>query len=131
MDNEDILINKISYIYNEIKQTISEQKDEVNHIDIDFIKSGFVEINEQMSLLKNRQYYAKFEGNWYDCCQNDLIKMLIKLRKEVNNRYGFEIIHEEENNNPFHENYYKIETNEQNSQKKNGKRTKSNKENNL
>lgn len=72
----------------------------------DFVKDCFIQVNEILSKLKNRRYLAKFFGDWDEIKKIDLIKMMIKLRNEINNRTGLLLIYESPFNNLYHENFH-------------------------
>lgn len=125
---EECYILQLRKIYSELKEVaISHNEDETfSHSDIDYIQSCFIEVNDIMSKLKNRHYVAKFEGDWHEhLTKSSLIKFIMKLRSEINNRYGFVLIFEEMNEkNPFHEFYYlENEKKEKNKPKEKKKRS--------
>lgn len=125
---EERYILQLRKIYSELKEVaISHNEDETfSHSDIDYIQSCFIEVNDIMSKLKNRHYIAKFEGDWHEhLTKSSLIKFIMKLRSEINNRYGFVLIFEEmDERNPFHEFYYlESEKKEKNKPKEKKKRS--------
>lgn len=125
---EERYILQLRKIYSELKEVaISHNEDETfSHSDVDYIQSCFIEVNDIMSKLKNRHYVAKFEGDWHEhLTKSSLIKFIMKLRSEINNRYGFVLIFEEmDEKNPFHEFYYlENEKKEKNKPKEKKKRS--------
>lgn len=72
----------------------------------DFVKDCFIQVNEILSKLKNRRYLAHFFGNWDEIKKIDLIKMMIKLKNEINNRTGVLLIYESPFDNLYHESFH-------------------------
>lgn len=102
---DELYLLKIKSIYEELKN-ISKQEHFENS-DIDFVKDGFIEINQILSKYKNRNYLATFQGDWYEITQFDLRRMIVKIKNEINNRCNFILIYEPKDvNNPYSEVFY-------------------------
>lgn len=102
---DELYLLKIKSIYEELKN-ISKQEHFENS-DIDFIKDGFIEINQILSKYKNRNYLATFQGDWHEISQFDLRRMIVKIKNEINNRCNFILIYEPKDvNNPYSEVFY-------------------------
>lgn len=72
----------------------------------DYVKDCFIQVNEILSKLKNRRYLAHFFGNWDEIKKIDLIKMMIKLKNEINNKTGVLLIYESPFDNLYHESFH-------------------------
>lgn len=102
------MLDRVNFDNIEILQPTNDEEQEINPTfdenDLDHIKQLFIDINEELSKLRNRNYQATFFGDWSLIKPQELLSMIKKLRREVNSRTGIleHLLYEEEvENNIF------------------------------